>query len=118
MEVQTKYSDAEQKPFYLAKSNICVNAAGECIGDGIFAGSDYGAGEHIIAVPRPLTASLDTERLSDTCANCYVWTEGSSTGSRLYVKEGTTVQKCAGCKRFYYCSKVSYHFKTCAKIVR
>jgi hypothetical protein len=101
-----KYPGAKASPFYLARSQICVDAAGECIGDGVFAGCDFGAGEHLVAMHRPLVASLDTERLNDTCANCYTWTEGSSIGSRLYVREGTKVQACAGCKRFRYCSKV------------
>ena len=96
-------------PFYLAKSKVCINAAGECVGDGVFAGDNYRTGECVVALRRPLVASLDTERLRDTCANCYAWTEGSSIGSRLYVKEGTKVQACAECKRFRYCSKVTIH---------
>ncbi|KAF2270406.1 SET domain-containing protein [Lojkania enalia] len=92
-------------PFHLARSPICVTATGECIGDGLFAGQDYSAGEQITSIERPLIGSIDTQRLKDTCANCYVWTEGSSLGSRLYVKDGTKVQTCAGCKRFRYCSK-------------
>lgn len=96
-------TETSASPFYLAKS---TDPAGKSIGNGIFAGLDYGAGEQIAALVRPLLASLDTERLQDTCANCYIWTEGTSTGSRLYVKEGTKVSLCAGCKRFRYCSKV------------
>jgi hypothetical protein len=101
-----KYPGAKASSFYLARSEICVDAAGECIGDGVFAGCNFGSGEHLVTMHRPLVASLYTERLHDTCANCYTWTEGSSIGSRLYVKEGTKVQACAGCKRFRYCSKV------------
>ncbi|ORY09409.1 hypothetical protein BCR34DRAFT_568355, partial [Clohesyomyces aquaticus] len=102
---QPKYPGSSDRPFYFARSEICVDSDGECIGDGVFAGEDFEAGTHIYALKRPLAGSLDTERLVDTCANCYVWTEGSSIGSRLYVKEGTKVQTCAGCKRFRYCSK-------------
>ncbi|KAF2106672.1 hypothetical protein BDV96DRAFT_654462 [Lophiotrema nucula] len=90
---------ASPASFYHARSK-------ECIGNGTFASRSYGAGEQITALKRPLVGSLDTGRLRDTCANCYVWTEGSSIGSRLYVKEGTKVQVCAGCKRFRYCSLV------------
>jgi hypothetical protein len=93
-------------PMYIARSPICVNSAGERVGDGVFAGQDFGAGEQVVAIPRPMTASLDTLRLEDTCANCYVWTEGVSIGSRLYVKKGTKVSTCAGCQTFRYCSKV------------
>ncbi|KAF2707925.1 SET domain-containing protein [Pleomassaria siparia CBS 279.74] len=100
-----KSPGSKASPFYLARSKICVDATGKCIGDGMFAGCNFGAGENIAAMHRPLVASLDTERLPDTCANCYTWTEGSSIGSRLYVKEGTKVSQCAGCKRFRYCSK-------------
>ncbi|KAF2682373.1 SET domain-containing protein [Lentithecium fluviatile CBS 122367] len=89
---------AKPSPYYLARSK-------NCIGDGLFAGVNFKGGETIIALKRPLLASLESERLKDTCANCFVWTEESSIGSRLYVKEGTTVQTCAGCKRFRYCSK-------------
>jgi hypothetical protein len=86
--------------YYLARSQTCI-------GDGIFAGANLKGGELITTLKRPLLASLESERLKDTCANCFVWTEGSSLGSRLYVKEGTSVQACAGCRRFRYCSKVT-----------
>lgn len=89
--------------FYIAKS---TNAKGDSIGNGFFAGRTFGAGEEITSLRRPLVGSLDAQYLEDTCANCYVWTEGVSTGTRLYVPEGTKVQKCAGCQRFRYCSKV------------
>jgi hypothetical protein len=94
-------AEHEAKPslHYLARSKTCI-------GDGIFAGIDFKSGEAVVTLKRPLLASLESERLKDTCANCFLWTEGASIGSRLYVKEGTTVQTCAGCKRFRYCSKV------------
>jgi hypothetical protein len=90
-------------PFYISRSS---NNESESIGNGIFAGRAYQAGEEIIMLKRPLLGSLDTQYLHDTCANCYVWTEGAANGTRLYIPEGTTVQKCAGCQRFWYCSKV------------
>ncbi|KAF1959201.1 SET domain-containing protein [Byssothecium circinans] len=105
MSSEARHPGAKTAPFYIAQSKICVNAAGQCIGDGLFSGHDFKAGEFMGARKRPMIASLETERLRDTCANCYIWTEGSSLGSRLYVKEGTKVQACAGCKRFRYCSK-------------
>ncbi|KAF2831673.1 SET domain-containing protein [Ophiobolus disseminans] len=89
--------------FYFSKS---TNAKGEAIGNGFFAGCDLGAGAEIVSLKRPLVGSLDTQHLQDVCANCYVWTEGASSGARLYVSEGTKVQKCAGCQRFRYCSKI------------
>jgi hypothetical protein len=88
--------------YYIKDSVI----GGQTAGKGFFSNKDFKAGEAIITIPRPLMASLESERLKDTCANCYIWTEGSSIGSRLYVKQGITVQMCAGCKRFRYCSKV------------
>lgn len=91
---------------YIAKSNICVDTTGRVIGDGVFAGSNFASGECIKSLERPLLASLETERLKDTCANCYVWAEGSSTGSRLYVKAETKLQTCGRCKKFRYCGKV------------
>jgi hypothetical protein len=100
--------ESESAPFRITKSPVCVNDQGESIGQGIFANLDFGAGEQIAAIHRPILGSLDTERLVDTCANCYTWTEGSSTGTRLYVPEGTKVSKCAGCQRFRYCSKVIF----------
>jgi len=93
-------------PYYISKSNICVNSRGESDGNGVFASRRFGAGEEIASFKRPLVGSLETERLLDTCANCYVWTEGSSTGTRLYVPEGVKVERCAACARFRYCSKV------------
>lgn len=89
---------SQRGPVYIARSE-------SCIGDGVIASRAYRPGELITELPRPLVGSLDTERLEDTCANCYTWTEGSSIGSRLYVPEGTKVFACAGCKRFRYCSK-------------
>ncbi|KAF2252989.1 SET domain-containing protein [Trematosphaeria pertusa] len=91
MALEAPQPGATSLPFYLAPSEACVNEKGERIGKGIIAGTDFKGGELIAALKRPLVGSLDTERLKDTCANCYVWTEGSSLGSRLY--------------RFRYCSK-------------
>ncbi|KAF2850643.1 SET domain-containing protein [Plenodomus tracheiphilus IPT5] len=91
--------------WYIAKSNVCVNSQGESTGHGLFAGRQFGAGEQLTAFKRPLVASLDAARLLDTCANCFVWTEGASAGTRLYVPEETKVSKCAGCQRVRYCSK-------------
>jgi hypothetical protein len=101
--------ESESAPFRITKSPVCVNEKGESIGNGVFANLDFEAGVQIAAIHRPILGSLDTERLVDTCANCYTWTEGSSTGTRLYVPGGTKVSKCAGCQRFRYCSKVIYH---------
>ena len=96
-------------PIYIAKSNLCVSSSGETIGHGLFANQNFGAGEHVTGIERALVGSLDTERLVDTCAYCYIWTEGSSLGEGLYVPHGKKVQKCAGCQTFRYCSKVLYH---------
>lgn len=98
---------ATAAPYYVAKSNVCVNSKGESVGNGLFANKRFGAGEEIARFKRPLVGSLETERLLDTCANCYLWTEGASAGTRLYVPEGAEVSKCAACQRFRYCSKVS-----------
>jgi len=92
-------SVAVPAPYYISKSAICT-------GNGVFANRRFGSGEEIASFTRPLVASLETERLLDTCANCYLWTEGSSTGTRLYVPEGAKVNKCAACQIFRYCSKV------------
>jgi SET and MYND domain-containing protein len=108
MTEQSESAVASAAPYYIAKSNVCVNSKSESIGDGVFASRRFGAGEQIAAFNRPLVGSLETERLLDTCANCYVWAEGSSTGTRLYVPEGIEVQKCAACQRFRYCSKVCH----------
>lgn len=91
--------------FHIAKS---TNSNGENIGHGLFASRDLKAGEQVVWLKRPLVGSLDSQYLQDTCANCYLWTEGSSTGTRLYVPQGAKVSKCAGCQRFRYCSKVRY----------
>ena len=99
-------TNASSPPFYISKS---VNGKGESIGKGVFASRSFGAGEEVAALRRPLVGSLDSQYLQDTCANCYVWTEGASTGTRLYVPEGAKVQKCAGCQRFRYCSKVRFY---------
>lgn len=107
MSDELKASVATPAPYYVAKSNVCVNSKGESVGNGLFANQRFGAGEEIARFKRPLVGSLETERLLDTCANCYLWTEGASAGTRLYVPEGAEVSKCAACQRFRYCSKVS-----------
>src|SRR4051812_1549254 len=110
MQALPESTGASSAAFYITES---VSAKGNSIGNGIFAGRNFGAGEEIIFFKRPMVGSLDSQYLQDTCANCYIWTEGSSTGTRLYVPEGTKVQKCAGCQRFRYCSRVrSYHFRS------
>jgi hypothetical protein len=93
-------------PFRPAKSPVCANQKGESTGNGLFANVDFEPGRLIASIRRPIGGALDTERLLDTCANCFVWTEGASTGTRTYVPEGVKVSKCAGCQRFRYCSKV------------
>jgi len=118
MAQNSKQLEAKSLLYYLARSKTCI-------GDGIFAGADLEGGEPVTTLKRPLIASLESERLKDTCANCFVWTEGSSLGSRLYVKEGTAVQACAGCRRFRYCSRVhtrrlpmispTHNFQACQK---
>ena len=90
-----------------AKSQACINEKGENTGNGLFANVSFEAGQLVASIRRPIVGSLDTERLLDTCANCYVWTEGASTGTRTYVPEGIKISKCAGCQRFRYCGKVS-----------
>ncbi|EAT77401.1 hypothetical protein SNOG_15176 [Parastagonospora nodorum SN15] len=94
----SKSTSTSSPPFYISQS---TNSKGVSIGNGLFAGREFGAGEQITAIDRPLLGSLDTQYLHDTCANCYVWTEGASSGTRLY---------CAGCQRFRYCSKVCGEF--------
>ncbi|KAL6703733.1 hypothetical protein ACN47E_009114 [Coniothyrium glycines] len=91
--------------YYIARSTICVNSKGESVGNGFFVNRDFGAGEAIVTLSRPLVGSLDIERLFDTCANCYTWMGRFSGGTRLYVPAGITLQKCGGCQRFRYCSK-------------
>lgn len=93
-------------PFRPAKSQVCINSRGESTGNGLFANVDFEPGQLVASIRRPIVGSLDTERLLDTCANCYLWTEGASAGTRTYVPEGAKVSKCAGCQRFRYCSKV------------
>ncbi|KAH7076802.1 hypothetical protein BKA63DRAFT_290453 [Paraphoma chrysanthemicola] len=102
MQAIAEPADASVASFYIATA---TSAKGDSIGRGFFAGRAFNAGEEITSLTRPLVGSLDSQYLEDTCANCYVWTEGASTGTRLYVPQGTKVQKCAGCHRFRYCSK-------------
>ncbi|KAH9873928.1 hypothetical protein IAQ61_004555 [Plenodomus lingam] len=102
---QTASSVSSPAAYYIAKSDVCVNSRGESTGYGLFAGRKFGPGEQLAVFKRPLVASLDPVRLFDTCANCFVWTEGASAGTRLYVPEETRVSKCAGCQRIRYCSK-------------
>lgn len=88
--------------YYIADSTI----GGQPAGKGFFSSKEVSSGEPIVTIRRPLMASLESDRLKDTCANCCVWTEGSAVGSRLYVNKATDVSVCAGCRRFRYCSKV------------
>ncbi|CBX95721.1 hypothetical protein LEMA_P028730.1 [Plenodomus lingam JN3] len=80
---QTASSVSSPAAYYIAKSDVCVNSRGESTGYGLFAGRKFGPGEQLAVFKRPLVASLDPVRLFDTCANCFVWTEGASAGTRL-----------------------------------
>ncbi len=93
-------------PIHIAPSSLCINSTRESVGHGVFASQNFSAGDKVLELERALIGSLDTERLIDTCAYCYVWTESSSVGGNLYVPDGTKVQKCAGCQTIRYCSKV------------
>jgi len=106
----SKSSSTSSPPFYISQS---TNSKGVSIGNGLFAGREFGAGEQITVIDRPLLGSLDTQYLHDTCANCYVWGEGAASGTRLYVPPNTKLSKCAGCQRFRYCSKVCGEIKLC-----
>ncbi|KAJ4992084.1 MYND finger [Stagonosporopsis vannaccii] len=71
-------------PFRPARSQVCLNKNGESVGNGLFANVDFEPGQLLASIRRPIVGSLDSERLHDTCANCYTWTEGASTGVRTY----------------------------------
>lgn len=94
--------------YRIAESNVHVDGKDKSIGNGIFAARDFAAGEEVLVLERPLVGSLESHHLPNACANCYVWTEGSATGTRLYVNKDIQVQKCGGCHRFRYCSKVGF----------
>ena len=97
---------AQHSDCYVARSNLCNNAASESTGSGLFAAKSCAAHASITQVRRPLVAALDPERTLDTCANCFIWTAGAATGSRLYVPPETRVKRCQGCLQVAYCSQV------------
>ncbi|KAH8732873.1 hypothetical protein GQ44DRAFT_821129 [Phaeosphaeriaceae sp. PMI808] len=102
MQTPSNSADTSPNSFYITNS---VNDTDESIGKGVFAGRNFGNGEEILVLNRPLVGSLDSRYRHDTCANCYLWAEGAKIGTRFYVPDDASVQKCAGCKRFAYCSK-------------
>lgn len=83
---------------YIASSSVA--------GNGLFAGRDFVAGEAVFSTSRPLVAALDNKRLSDTCANCFVWTAKSDIGDLGSDKGRDGVKACLGCRTLSYCSKV------------
>lgn len=86
-------------------------SASSVAGSGLFAGRDFQAGEAAFLTARPFVTALDTKRLSDTCANCFVWTAKSKIGDRGSGQEGANVRVCLGCHTLSYCSKVRKNVK-------
>lgn len=95
-----------QTPYYLSKSEVCIDEKGGRPGNGAFAFQAFQAGAPIFALKRPLVGILDTKRLSDTCANCYVGVEGTPHASTSSLNENIQVSACVGCKYLRYCGKV------------
>ncbi|USP76913.1 hypothetical protein yc1106_04187 [Curvularia clavata] len=56
MSDEQQTSVATPAPYYVAKSNVCVNSKGESVGNGLFANKRFGAGEEIARFKRPLKA--------------------------------------------------------------
>jgi hypothetical protein len=72
-------------------------------GHGHFAYKDFQAGDVILRINEPLVSVPDTQRLSETCSNCFLWEPGSlDTISQKEVK----MKACTGCKVVRYCGKV------------
>lgn len=73
-------------------------------GRGLFAIRDVTAGNALLSLDRPLITALDGERIQDTCAWCFAWTE-LPVLSGAGVNQATTVNACSGCKKVKYCSR-------------
>jgi len=99
-----RIAEAAAEAYYISDSKI--SGTGPSGQRGLFARRALGPGESLGVFRRALVTSLEARRLVDTCANCFVWTEGAATGTRLYVSGATRVSKCGGCQRVRYCSKV------------
>lgn len=73
-------------------------------GRGLFATEAIAPGEALLCLDRPLVTTLDAERIHDTCAWCFAWTE-LPVLSGAGVNQATTVNWCTGCKKVKYCSR-------------
>lgn len=73
-------------------------------GRGLFATRTISPGEPLLSLDRPLVTALDVERIPDTCAWCFAWTE-LPVLSGAGVNQATIVNWCTGCKKVKYCSR-------------
>ncbi|PPJ51185.1 hypothetical protein CBER1_07495 [Cercospora berteroae] len=92
-------------------SNVEVKKSGiDNAGRGLFAKKDFAPGDVVLSLDRPYVAELDTERLSDTCAWCFlkgVTAEERAKAVALGLPASNIETKaCTGCKRVRYCSKL------------
>lgn len=78
-------------------------------GRGLFAKKDFQPGDVIYSTSRPYVAELDTRRMQDTCAWCFVrQTDSQNEDSTTAVSQsanGMQVKPCGACQRVKYCSK-------------
>ncbi|KAI0850312.1 hypothetical protein F5Y00DRAFT_268455 [Daldinia vernicosa] len=79
-------------------------------GRGLFACQDFGPGDLVVLLDRPLLAELDTDRMEDTCDWCFQRgatdpMERMQAASMGLPNGLIEIKKCARCRRVGYCSK-------------
>lgn len=74
-------------------------------GKGIFATKSFAPGDVVLELERPLVATLDKERVEDTCGWCFNWINLSLTAPTA-IPAHRKVKWCSGCNKIKYCSKV------------
>ncbi|KAF2210233.1 hypothetical protein CERZMDRAFT_45763, partial [Cercospora zeae-maydis SCOH1-5] len=92
-------------------ANVEVKKSGiDNAGRGLFAKKDFEPGDVVLSLDRPYVAELDTSRLSDTCAWCFL--KGVTAEERAKAvalglpASNIETKQCTGCKRVRYCSKI------------
>jgi len=91
----------------MAANGFAVIKNSPVSGRGLFATKDLQAGELIFSIERPLVCVLDGTHLDDTCANCFVSSQGPPIGRTVRDVDDVQLKACARCKQMKFCGKVN-----------
>ncbi|KAL1965972.1 hypothetical protein VTN77DRAFT_4912 [Rasamsonia byssochlamydoides] len=80
-----------------------VRAAGNGMGNGLFAATDIEMGQDLLSIQKPFVAVLDTLRLQDTCSGCFGLKQQQQ--EQKTPEEAVKLKSCTRCQVVRYCDK-------------